>query len=67
MLWDNCKAELKIMKVDNGYILEWETKRTKPSSPAYLQQMGGQPEFDPRGKEIIAKPADLLKRIKELV
>ncbi len=64
-MWlQGCKAELKIRKVDNGFILEWEQE--KPQKPPYAYQTP-QHEPDPRGVEIIVKVADLLKRVKELI
>ncbi len=29
MMWHNCKAEIKIMKTDNGFIVEWETEKSR--------------------------------------
>ena len=54
-----CKAELKITKVSNGFILEWETERTEPPTD--------KDQWDPRGVEILATRDKLVKRIEELV
>jgi hypothetical protein len=68
MWMQGVKAELKIKKVDNGFILEWEKEKPKPPAWNYAQQQMGQTyEPEPRGVEIIVKPADLLKRVKELI
>lgn len=31
MILGNAKAELKIIRLNNGFVLEWETKRPRPS------------------------------------
>ncbi len=59
MLWSGCLGEVKITKLDNGYVLEWEVKSPKRNAVPY--------DDDLRGKEIVEGKADLLMRIQQVI
>lgn len=70
MLWHNVKAEIKIVKLDNGYVVEW-SRQLDPGVRRRNRQMGLDDDDtimgERRGMEIMATEAALLKRLKELV
>lgn len=65
-LWNKAHAEIKITKLDNGYVIEWERDKTAAEKRAQSQRMlDNWPTV--RGIEIVDTDAKLLKRLKELV
>ena len=63
MIFGNCKAEIKIRKVDNGFILEWETE--KPTKGYRASEMDDWK--NPSGVEILKDYKALEARLKTIL
>jgi len=70
MLWHNVKTEIKILRLDNGFVVEWTQAIPRAQRKAMRGMMMDDDETfmgERRGMEIIETEAALLKRLKELV
>lgn len=66
MLWNNVKAKIEIVKVDNGMVLDWELG-PKPKRVRSFAMPDDEAVFGRRGMEIFTDEKKLFKRIAELL
>jgi hypothetical protein len=71
MIWNtNAKAKIEVIKLDNGYVIEWERQKTAAEKRSRFTISDADAEDSwptVRGIEIVATETALLKRLKELV
>lgn len=69
MLWNNVKAKIEIVKVDNGMVLDWELgpKPRRVRGFAMSDEEKDEAVFGRRGMEIFTDEKKLFKRIAELL
>lgn len=69
MLWNNVKAKIDVIKVDNGTVLDWELKPLpkRVRSSGWSDAEKDESIFGRRGMEIFTDEKKLMKRIAELL
>ena len=68
MIWGNCKAEIKIRKVDNGFILEWEKEKLEDIGGIYRAASSAKDTWkNPCGVEVLKDYKSLEARLKAIL
>lgn len=68
MIFGNCKAEIKIRKVDNGFILEWEVEKPEKGYRKAWSSFDEKDDWkNPSGVEILRDYKSLQERLKAIL